>query len=368
MKLMRYIVVLVAVLATFGCQRRPLEYYYKPEAKMLLEIDWSDFPEMPTGVTVFIFKEGEAPRSITTSEVNKPEFTISAGRYKMYVMNQSMTEIGGVNFEDMSSYENAEAILSKVTSKWYSVLKGVISSNEGEGLIGVGIQPDDLGIGIIPEFEITAAEVQDYQYKYAKWRKGKGKKDGDGEAADDAPYDKDAPVIRTIKVMPHNVVSQLKVKVNVHNVQNLYTVRASFERLAESFLLTQGTTSQKEVAQLIEQWNLTKTSDDGKIGYVEGMISTFALPNGETSALNRNPQANVLTVQCLHADKKTYTSEVFEVGDKLKITLSPKYYRMLIEVEVGPIYLPNHDPAGDGGGFVSYVEDWDDEVDIDIPV
>ena len=367
MKRFSYIVVLAALLATMGC-RRPLEYYYKPEARLCVEVDWSDFPEVPTGVTVFIFKEGEAPRSITTSEIRKPEFNITAGRYKMFVMNQSMTEIGGVNFNDMDSYETAEAILSKVASKWFSVLKGVILSSEGESLIGVGIQPDDLGIGIVPEFEITEAEVQDYQYKYAKWRKGKGKKDGNGEAADDAPYDKDAPIIRTIKVTPHNVVSQLKVKVHVRNVQNLYTVRASMENLAESFLLTQGTTSQKYVAQLIEQWNLTKTSDDGKIGYVEGMISTFALPNGITSVQNRTPGSNVLTVQCLHADGKTYTTESFEVGDKIKITLNPKYYRMIMEVEVGPIYLPNHDPGGDGGGFVSYVEDWDDITDVRIPI
>lgn len=368
MKTIKYIMALAFVLALFGCQRRPLEYYYKPEARMLLEVDWSDFPERPTGMTVFVYKEGEAPQSYSTSDVDKTAISLSAGRYKMFVMNQSLTEIGGVNFSDMGTYENAEAILSKVASKWYSVLKGVISSSEGEGLIGVGIQPDDLGIGIIQEFNITDAEIQEFQYKYAKWKKGKGKKDGDGEAADDAPYDNDAPVLKTVKVTPHNVVSQLKVKVNIHNIQNLYTVRASMESLAESFLLTQGTTSQKEVAQLIEQWNLVKTSADGKDGYVEGMITTFALPNGVTSVLNRNPQANVLTVQCLHADKKTYTTEQFEVGDKLKITLNPKYYRMIMEVEVGPIYLPNHDPAGDTGGFVSFVEDWDDLVDVDIPI
>lgn len=368
MRITKYILTLAVLIAAIGCQRRPLEYYYKPEARLLLEVDWSDFPEKPSGMTVFLYKEGEAPRAISVPEVDKTEIFLDAGKYKLFVMNQSLTEIGGVNFSDMGNYDTAEAVLSKVASKWYSVLKGVIASSEGEDLIGVGIQPDDLGIGIAQEFEISAAEVQEFQYKYAKWRKGKGKKDGDGEAADDAPYDKDAPVIRTIKVQPHNVVSQLKLKVNIHNIHNLYTVRASMEKLAESFLLTQGTTTQKEVAQLIEQWNLVKTSSDGKDGYVEATISTFALPNGVTNVTGRDPQANVFTVQCMHSDKKTYTTQQFEVGDKFKITYRPKFYRMIMEVEVGPIYLPNVDPSGDSGGFVSYVEDWDDVIDVSIPI
>ena len=367
MKITKYILSLAVLIAALGCERRPLEYFYKPEARIILEVDWSDFPEKPTGMTVFLFKQGEAARSITTSDVDKTEINVTAGTYKLYVMNQSMTEIGGVNFKDMDSYENAEAILSKVASKWYAIMKGVIASQEGDDLPGVGIQPDNLGIALAADFTITEDEVKNFQYEYAKWRKGKGKKDGDGEAPDDAPVDKDSPALRTIKAVAHNVVSTMTVKINFKNIHNLASVRASMESLAESFMLTQGTTSQKEVAQLMESWTIHITSADGKEGYVESTISTFALPNGVKTVANRDPRANVFTVQALHADRKTITEEVYSVGDKFKISF-PAKYRMHLDVEVGPIWLPNVDPSGDAGGFITDVIDWDDIIDVSIPI
>ena len=133
MRITKYILSLVVLIAAIGCQRRPLEYFYRPEAKIILKVDWSDFPEKPTGMTVFLFKDGEAGQAFSTSDVDQTELNISAGRYKLFVMNQSMTEFGGITFKDMSSYDDAEAIISKVTSKWYAIMKGVIASQEGEG-------------------------------------------------------------------------------------------------------------------------------------------------------------------------------------------------------------------------------------------
>lgn len=368
MKITKYILSLAVLIAALGCQRRPLEYFYKPEAKIVLEVDWSDFPEKPTGMTVFLFKDGEAGKAFTTTEVDQTELNISAGHYKLFVMNQSMTEFGGITFKDMNTYETAEAVISKVASKWYAIMKGVIASQEGEGdeLHGVGAQPEDLGIAIADEFTISEDEVKNFQYQYAKWRKGKGKQDGDGEAADDAPVDKDAPALRTISAVAHNVVSRLHVKIYFHNIPTLHSVRTSMEGLADSYLLTKNTTSQKEVAQLMEKWDIHVTSTDGVDGYVETTIHTFALPNGEKSVTGRNPQLNTFTVQALHRDLKTITEEAYTVGDKFKISF-PGKIRMQMDLEVGPIYLP-YSPGGDTGGFVTYIEDWDDVIDVPIPI
>ena len=366
MRITKYILSLAVLIAALGCERRPLEYFYKPEAKIILEVDWSDFPEKPTGMTVFLFKDGEAGQAFSTSEVDKTELNISAGRYKLFVMNQSMTEFGGITFKDMSSYDNAEAVISKVTSKWYAIMKNMISSNEGDDLPGVGIQPEDLGIALADEFTISEEEVKNFQYQYAKWRKGKGKQDGDGEAADDAPIDKDAPALRTIKAVAHNVVSRLHVKIYFHNIPTLYSVRSSMEGLADSYLISKKTTSSRTVAQLMEKWEIHVTSADGVDGYVETTIHTFALPNGETSVAQRDPQLNIFTVQALHKDLKTITEEVFAVGDKFRISF-PGKIRMQMDLEVGPIVLP-YTPGGDAGGFVSYVEDWDDVIDVPIPI
>ena len=360
------------IMAAISCIRRPLEYFYVPEARVQLKVDWSDFPEHPTGMTVFIFKEGEPMRSITTSEVDETEIGLSAGRYRLYVMNQSISEIGGVIFNNMDSYDDAEAILSKVVSKWYTMLKKMLTKTEydeddGE-IMGVGIQPDNLGIAIAEDFELTEEEVRAFQYENAKWRTGRGKMDGDGEADENAPYDFEAPAIRTIAVTAHNVVSQLHIIVNIHNIHNLYSVRSCLDDLAESFMLTQGTTSARHTTQIIDGWNLVVTSDDGRDGYVETTVNTFALPDGIISCAGRDPKDNMLTVQCLHADRITYSTSQFEVGDKIAITVNPRYYRLYMEIEVGTIYLPNHDPAGDNGGFISTVDDWDDLIEVGIPI
>ncbi len=365
-RMQRFILVAAMLVALVSCQRRPLEYFYKPEAKIILKVDWTDFPEKPTGMTVFLFKDGETGQAFSTSEVDQTELNVTAGRYKLFVMNQSMTEFGGITFKDMYSYENAEAVISKVASKWYAIMKGVIASQEGDELPGVGSQPEDLGIAIAEEFTISEDEVKEFNYQYAKWRKGKGKQDGDGEAADDAPVDKDAPALRTISAVAHNVVSRLHVKIYFHNIPTLYSVRTSMEGLADSYMITQKTTSSRTVAQLMEKWDIHVTSADGVDGYVETTIHTFALPDGVTSVAQRDPRANIFTVQALHKDLKTITEEVYTVGDKFKISF-PGKIRMQMDLEVGPINLP-YSPGGDAGGFISYVEDWDDVIDVPIPI
>ena len=319
MRITKYILSLVVLIAAIGCQRRPLEYFYRPEAKIILKVDWSDFPEKPTGMTVFLFKLADLP-----AEVAKVVDAMQVGD----ISNP---------FQMIDDRGKTVCAIAKLKNR-----------TEGH------------------KATITEDEVKNFEYEYAKWRKGHGKKDGDGEAADDAPVDKDAPALRTISAVAHNVVSRLHVKIYFHNIPTLYSVRTSMEGLADSYLLTKNTTSQKEVAQLMEKWDIHVTSPDGVDGYVETTIHTFALPNGEKSVTGRDPQKNVFTVQALHKDLKTITEEVYTVGDKFKISF-PGKIRMQMDLEVGPINLP-YSPGGDAGGFISYVEDWDDVIDVPIPI
>ena len=101
---------------------------------------------------------------------------------------------------------------------------------------------------------------------------------------------------------------------------------------------------------------------------MEAVINTFALPDGVFSCAGRDPKANLFTIQCLQADRLTISTFAFDVGDLFEITRQPRFNRQILELTVGPITMPDYRPGDDNGGFVSFVEDWDDVIEVSIPI
>lgn len=361
---------LAAILLTAlfsGCTRRPLEREFGGAMKVIVKCFWSldNYPENPTGITIYLFREGDpAPRVITTTSVDRYEMNLGVGKYKLYVISQSPGEYWTFDFENMDSYDDAQVTLIENPSSWFARYTKV----DDEVVVN---NPENLAVGMAEPFEITQEMIDKYLKYYEQYEHDhiydprEGWKGGDGSNHDYGGLD-----IIEVPVTPMNITSQLWVTVYAGNAHMIKGMRAATTGFARTFGLTQSTTAHESVSQALNEWQLEMlTKAEMKIGRLDGMITTFGLPDGAVPSPDRTPDLNIST---LLVDNSTVHDYVFKVGDKITLEERNPGYRNLYRLILGSpddpaIIIPEVDPAP-GGGFTAGVADWEDEYNVDIPL
>lgn len=355
-----FILPVLAVLAlVFSCQRRPLWYHDSEGLKVLVKVLWKVevYPDgqKPDGITLFFFKDGEFYMQQSTSNVDSCTVQLESGKYQLYMITQSPEEYGRMEFENLTDFQNASVSAIETESKWYT-------RAEGEELIA---NPEMMSVGVSDVFEVTEEMVQNYQhYNHILQSQTKAEQDSEAEAM--VKY-----YTILVPVQPKSIVSQYWVTIYSDNADVLMSVRASTSGMARTFELTQDVTGEEEATQFITQWTLTIDDPARRVGHIDGRITTFGFPNGETPSMLRD---STLNVSALLIDEKTQEDYVFNVGDKITSEDPPLGYRALYRlifgsVEAPAIHPPDVPPPGaEGGGFTAGVTDWDEEMIIDIPI
>ena len=398
----RLLALLLMLVAAFGCERRPLEAMYSATVRTIVRCTWEvavttnvdvnvdvdvdvdvqtelnelglgGEVEKPTGVTLYFFRDGKYHSQITTSNVDSVEVQLEPGRYRMYMISQSPEEYWRMEFEDMTSFNSAATTLREATGMSWAARK-----SDDEVVVE---NPEVLFAGVSDEFEITAQMTDDYQYYYTNLTKlrrasqNNTKGDDDtkgGTKSDEELYFEERVEHYTIRIpiVATNIVSQLWVTIYAGNADVLQSVRASTSGMARTFELTQNTTAGEQAIQVLREWKLTMDDTGTRVGHVDGLITTFGLPNGEMPSAQRD---SALNVSALLIDNSTIADYTFDVGDKIqKLKPFPGYrhlYRLVFgAVDQPAITLPDvkPDPGGGGGGFVANVEDWEDEQNVDL--
>lgn len=369
------LLLLAAVAAIAACERRPLEVISRETIRVIVKCIWEvdAYPsgEMPTGMTLYLFKDGEFYNSVTTSNVDSVEVQLAKGNYVLYMISQSEEEYGSMTFHEMSDFSHANTVLETAPADW-------ATRGKGEEVVQ---DPEILLAGVSQEFEITEEMTEDYQIRYTEWynkkqsiasvdahqTKGGTKSDYEELAALEEQV---RLYTLRIPVHPKNVVSQLWVTIYAGNADVLQSVRASTTGMARTFELTQDVTDEEKATQIIRYWNLTMDDRVRRVGHVDGIITTFGLPSGERPSAQRDSSLNV---SALLIDNKTVADYVFNVGDKIReLEPNPGYrslYRLIFgSVENPEIVLPDVEPEQSGGGFTANVADWGEEIIADIPI
>ncbi len=359
-----YVLMLPMLLLLFaGCERRPLELYYSPEAQVLVKCDWSNFPEVPTGMTMYFFRDGDSqPKAITTSEVYESKVSLEAGHYRMFLINQSPNEFGSLAFTGMDTYPTTESYLTAITSKWYTKTESII-----------GHDPENLGVAIADEFDITPELVEQYQAIYTKYKQSIYSKTDDGTTAEDYQAELDK-LTKEIDVVAYNIVSELNVKVYIKNINSLRSVRASLTGMAGGYYLSKSATTDDTAIQLMESWAAKVNATDAMRGYIETTITTLGLPGGIITTEGRDATLNKLSLSLLLLDNKTIKTYEFNEGNDIKIERGTHGIKLELNIVLGTeddpvIVLPDVDPSpsgGDGGGFSAKVDDWGEQIDVPI--
>lgn len=377
MKKIRGIWVAIAVLAAAiigGCQRRPLEEAYRTSLKVIVKCLWNVtmYPDgiKPSGVTLYFFKEGQFFTSVTTANVDSCEIQLPKGVYQMYMISQSPEEYWKMEFENMTDFTNAEATLRQTaTPKWVTTRSG----SEEETVVE---NPEIMYAGVSDIFEITEEMTEDYQYNYSRLKSltsKAAKTKSDTKADAEISYYEERVQYYTLRVpiKPQNIVSQLWVSIYAGNADVLKSVRASTSGMAKTFELTQFTTNNETAIQIIDQWKLTMDDEANRIGHIDGVITTFGLPNGEMPTALRD---STLNVSALLIDNATVADYTFDVGDKIQVLPPNEGYRHLYRLVFGTkedpiIVLPNVQPeGGKASGMDATVDDWEEGETVEIPM
>lgn len=377
MKLKRFIfwfsLIILVAFAGAGCQRRPLESVVNNTIRVIVRCVWEvkAYPEgnKPTGITMYFFRDGEFYRSITTASVDSVEVQLDKGHYKMYLIGQSVEEYADMEFDSMMDYEDASTSLLERPADW---------ATRGQDELVVR-DPEVLVAGVAQEFDITQDMVDEYQTYYTEWYEQQQRLVANSQTKASQQDEKNLAFLEEkikyltvrIPVHPKNVVSQLQVVIYAGNIDVLKSMRASTSGMARTFEITQDVTDKPRATQLITSWKLKTDDLERRVGHVEGIINTFGLPDGQHPNSLRD---STLNVSALLVDGETVTNYTFNVGDKIRELPPNPGYRQLLSLVLGSaeepiITFPNVTPPDSGGGgFSANVANWEDEVEVDIPI
>lgn len=365
---------LLVVALALCCQRRPLFYMEEEGMKVIVKVLWKAevYPEgiKPSGVSLYLFRDGEFYMAHTTSNVDSSALQLEPGTYRLFMITQSPEEYGRMEFDHMTDFNNASVSVTETQSKWYS-------RAADEELIS---NPEMMSVGVSEVFEVSEETVENYQHythNLNQYRRAAGTKaDGDIEdptLADDINQAQTMINYYTIRVpiYPKSIVSQYWVTIYSDNVDVLMSVRASTSGMAKTFELTQDVTGEDIGTQFITQWAMTIDEPATRIGHVDGKITTFGFPNGEVPSAMRD---STLNVSALLIDNQTVENYVFNVGDKITSEDPPEGYRALYRLIFGSTSAPAihppdvRPPDSGGGGFTAGVTEWDEEMHVGVDI
>lgn len=342
-KLIRILMLTMVLSAAFTGCRRPLYYTDQEGMDVVVKVVWKAevYPEgeKPNGVTMYIFRDGEFYKQYTTAEVDSSTVQLEAGRYRLFMITQSPEEFGQMEFDNMTDFENASVSVVETETKWYT-------RSPNEELIA---NPEMMTVGISDEFEISEAQVESYLLNV--------------EANTQVRY----YTVR-VPIYPHSIVSQYWVTIYSDNADVLRSVRASTSGMARTFELTQDKTGDDEGTQFITHWSLTIDDPERRVGHVDGKITTFGFPRGESPSQMRD---STLNVSALLVDNKTVEDYVFNVGNKITSDTPPEGYRALYRLIFGSvaapaIHPPDVKPDSEASGFDATVSDWEEGEVVEI--
>lgn len=293
-------------------------------------MDWSHFhEEQPTGMTVALYPRDAAlsHQAVLSNFLDYVDVSLQRGSYDVLAYNQSTTEFGSLHFENMDDFLQAQVLANTYTSTWYR------SRTDEER---TAKNPEWFAVGGLDSITVTKDMI--------------GTKNMTGEDS----------LFVTDTITPHNIIHTLHIRIHVKGIYNIRSARASIDGMAEGYQFASRHVTSSVITQLIEKWNLTADKDNPTNGTLTATIQTFGLPFNHQG----KEKENLLRLSLLLVDNKTQKDYDFEVGDKFKASDEELDLSLDLNLDTP---IPDVKPeGGSSGGFDATVEDWGDDINIDI--
>ncbi len=354
-----------------SCDRRDLTYMNISTVEILLNVDWSDMSEAPTGMSIYCYPDNGGSPTVKILNLSAAEqaamyssttLKLGAGSYKILIFNQTPSELSStIGFSGMDSYETAEVYAMTTTSKWYT-------SKSEETLVE---SPDELAAATDHSVEIPESAIDEIYGLTQQY------------------YDTGIEVgyYMTVEVAPKVVIRTTRVTIEIDQIDSYSDARSTLYGMATGYNFSTQKSHSSYVTHLLESWSKTVYEGDGTQGAIVAYFTCFGLP--ETTTATRvvdSSWGGTLHLEVLLTSGEIYESD-HTLYDKTTIYADEATNRsedeededvvyddsdVDISVDIsGEVSLPeieSSESSGTTGGFSPGVSDWEDEEIVDIPL
>ena len=277
------------VLMLTACTHKELCFYHPHTGRVRINVDWSEFDrEQPTGMTVSVFPaDGGQKYSSVGHTLDHATFDLPAGNYHTMTFNQSPSEFGSVNFQNMESFSQAEVVAKPISSRWY---KG-----RAEGEVTV-TDPEWLAVDSDVDNRVTEEMVEKNRH----------------ELMNEGSMQRSLTEHLLTTHTPQNIVYTVHTRIHIRGIHNLRSARGALDGWARGVKLAGREPLADKATHLMEEWKLTLDPSDATKGYITATFHCFGFPKGHQEL----PEDNKLMLSLLLVDNKTQLDRVFHVGDK----------------------------------------------------
>lgn len=307
-RIVRYISVLLLTVLLFGCEHKELCYEHPHLVPVRVEAGWDRFCEYPMGMTVIFFpQDGTEAICVESHNPDKVSVSIPVNTYDVLVFNETMSELGSINFRNMDRLSTAEAYAYEI----YSQMKMKRSVNEP-----IVADPERLGIAIHRDFKVTEEMLK--QYRHQK--------------------ELGLPIEETVlTVYPENVIYTVYVKVHVHGIYNVRSVESSLSGMAEGYMMDSEVRTSPRVTHLLTNWSAVTSESERSEGYLSASCLSFGLPSDHEG----KAEENILNMSVRLVDNETVLNYAFLVGNRFSETKDDCSRILYLELGRPAINIPD---------------------------
>ncbi|MFI3292800.1 MAG: DUF5119 domain-containing protein [Rikenellaceae bacterium] len=348
-------------LVALSCERRELTYDYSPYCEVLVNVDWSNMSEAPTGMSIRAYPEdGGEPIVVQSNTITSGTLKLPAGVYNILVFNQIPSDFGTVGFRGLDKWETAEVYSVEDATKSWATTKA------DETIVR---EPEDIAVATYEDVEICEDCIQKSTEQYELT----------GERI----------VAETLNLKPRIVVKRTFVRVKVDGISNLRSTRGVLTGMSDGYNFSTQQSFSSQVSHVLENWTIEDFEYGDQFGETNIYFMSFGLPETTTTTRVADDWQGSIYLQILLVDNKTIIEHTADISQNTTTNDDEETRDADVEtdvdvdvetnitVEVGlsgslddpPPVLPNVKPEGSSSsGFDATVEDWGDEESYDLPV
>ena len=329
--------------ANSSCDRRELTYYEVSE--ITLTVDWSqarlDEAEKEYGATaIFYPQDGGEPKVFRMGERTREVVRLPEGTYRIVLFNRSFDDFSNLSFRGLDSYETLEAYARKVETR-------MDEATRTETRIIVG-SPDGLAVATIEGFTVTEDMLGNYSRTgYGRsWKSRALEESGGGED------------VYALHFTPKKLTREVIAKVHIKGLNNVRSATCRLDGVAESVFLANGEISSQAVTQ---EFQLANPQFDEGSPFNGSMTSAF-----EVFGIRLCDHCS-LHLEALLVDGKTVFTQDYTDAKVSEQDNGDGTINVLVEASADKI--PDVKPdGGSDSGFDVDVDEWENEVNADIPI
>ncbi len=356
---------LLIMLMTTACERRPLEVIVDEAVRVKLVVRWQVnfvelYGEQPNGMTVMLWGSNATQPIVETTNEDQIILSLKPDTYRIAIFNELMSDYQPqIQFFDADDYD-------KIAARTVAMTRG----GWDDGATYMYTMADDPRMAVaLDTFTITRDMVEQDSLLFVPY-----------EEYIEGKYDDERVYVHTYEIpeTPWPMTVDLTVKVKVQRRQSIRTVEASLSGLADGFYLSHVNRTTETGTILFDpaRWEKHKIREEAdSMGLLSIKVPVFGMPYGKELLSERKETDNVLTFHFTLVDDRTVDLS-YDVGKQIlyitpegreaQIRYRQDLQNLKLELDLHEVLVLPPAESNTGAGFDAEVDEWDDGGAFDV--